>query len=43
MSATPGQVGPIPTAGQHTDEVLSRLLGYDAKALEALRQAKVIA
>jgi len=43
MSATPGEVGPVPTAGQHTDEVLSRLLGYDAAALAALRQARVIA
>ncbi len=43
MSATPGRIGPVPTPGQHTDEVLSRLLGYDAAALDALRQAKVIA
>jgi crotonobetainyl-CoA:carnitine CoA-transferase CaiB-like acyl-CoA transferase len=43
MSKTPGRVGPVPTPGQHTDEVLSRLLGYDRTALEELRQAKVIA
>ena len=43
MSATPGQIGPVPTPGQHTDEILSHLLGYDAAALDALRQAKVIA
>ena len=43
MSKTPGRVGPVPTPGQHTDEVLSRLLGYDRAALEELRQAKVIA
>ncbi|MEZ5854211.1 MAG: CoA transferase [Hyphomicrobiaceae bacterium] len=43
MSATPGRVGPVPTPGQHTDEILSSLLGLDAAALSALRQAKVIA
>ena len=43
MSKTPGRVGPVPTPGQHTDEDLSRLLGYDRAALEELRQAKVIA
>ncbi|HMD65186.1 MAG TPA: CoA transferase [Stellaceae bacterium] len=43
MSKTPGRVGPVPTPGQHTDEVLSRLLGYDRVMLEELRQAKVIA
>jgi crotonobetainyl-CoA:carnitine CoA-transferase CaiB-like acyl-CoA transferase len=43
MSKTPGRVGPVPTPGQHTDEVLSRLLGYDSAILEELRQAKVIA
>ena len=43
MSKTPGRVGPVPTPGQHTDEVLSRLLGYDRATLQELRQAKVIA
>jgi crotonobetainyl-CoA:carnitine CoA-transferase CaiB-like acyl-CoA transferase len=43
MSKTPGRIGPVPTPGQHTDEVLSRLLGYDRGTLEELRQAKVIA
>jgi crotonobetainyl-CoA:carnitine CoA-transferase CaiB-like acyl-CoA transferase len=43
MSKTPGRVGPVPTPGQHTDEVLGRLLGYDAAALRGLRDAKVIA
>ena len=43
MSATPGRVGPVPTAGQHTDEVLSGLLGYDEAVLADLRQAKAIA
>jgi crotonobetainyl-CoA:carnitine CoA-transferase CaiB-like acyl-CoA transferase len=43
MSATPGRVGPVPTPGQHTDEVLGALLDFDAAKLAALRQAKVIA
>ena len=43
MSKTPGRVGPVPTPGQHTDEVLSRILGYDRVILDELRQAKVIA
>lgn len=42
LSETPGQVRPVPTPGQHTDEVLIRLLGYDAKTLADLRAAKVI-
>ena len=43
MSKTPGRVGHVPTPGEHTDEVLSRLLGYDPSRLAALRQEKVIA
>ena len=43
MSKTPARIGPVPTPGQHTDEVLSRLLGYDRVRLEELRQAKVTA
>jgi crotonobetainyl-CoA:carnitine CoA-transferase CaiB-like acyl-CoA transferase len=43
MSATPGQIGPVPTPGQHTDEVLGNLLGYDSETLSQLRQQKVIA
>jgi crotonobetainyl-CoA:carnitine CoA-transferase CaiB-like acyl-CoA transferase len=42
MSRTPGRVGPVPTPGQHTDEILGRLLGYDAGGLAELREAKVI-
>ena len=42
MSATPGRVGPVPTPGQHTDEILGRLLSYDAARLASLRTAKVI-
>lgn len=43
MSKTPGRVGPVPTPGQHTDEVLGRLLGFDAGTLRGLRDARVIA
>ena len=43
MSRTPGRVGPVPTPGQHTDEVLGELLHYDAHALSELRAGKVIA
>jgi formyl-CoA transferase len=43
MSKTPGRVGPVPTPGQHTDDMLSQLLGYDRATLQELREAKVIA
>ncbi len=43
MSKTPGRVAPVPTPGQHTDEVLGRLLGLDGGTLSGLREAKVIA
>jgi crotonobetainyl-CoA:carnitine CoA-transferase CaiB-like acyl-CoA transferase len=43
MSKTPGRVGPVPTPGQHTDEVLGGLLDYDAAKLSALRAAYAIA
>ena len=43
LSATPGRVGPAPTPGQHTDEVLRDVLGYDKVALDTLRTAGAIA
>jgi formyl-CoA transferase len=43
MSKTPGRVGHVPTPGEHTDEVLSSLLGYDRATLDELRAVKVIA
>ena len=43
MSETPGRVGPVPTPGQHTDELLRGILGYDSATLSELRAAKVIA
>jgi crotonobetainyl-CoA:carnitine CoA-transferase CaiB-like acyl-CoA transferase len=42
MSKTPGRVGHVPTPGEHTDEVLSSILGYDKPTLAALRTEKVI-
>ena len=43
LSKTPARVGPVPTPGQHTDEVLGTLLGYDAGRLDGLRRAGAIA
>jgi crotonobetainyl-CoA:carnitine CoA-transferase CaiB-like acyl-CoA transferase len=43
LSKTPARVGPVPTVGQHTDEVLGGLLGYDRAALAALRNTGAIA
>src|SRR5882672_9828535 len=43
LSKTPARVGPVPTIGQHTDETLRGLLGYDAPRLAALRRAGAIA
>lgn len=46
ISATPPEVRqdflPPPTLGQHTDEVLSQLLGYSTEKIDRLRQEKVI-
>jgi crotonobetainyl-CoA:carnitine CoA-transferase CaiB-like acyl-CoA transferase len=43
MSKTPGRIGPVPTPGQHTDEIISSVLGYDASAIGGLRSAGAIA
>jgi crotonobetainyl-CoA:carnitine CoA-transferase CaiB-like acyl-CoA transferase len=43
LSQTPARVGPVPTPGQHTDEVLGRVLGYERETLDALRRAGAIA
>src|SRR5438876_8666901 len=43
LSATPGRLGPVPTPGQHTDAVLSCVLGYDPPAIDALRRAGTVA
>ncbi len=43
LSATPGRTDwPGPALGEHTDEVLSGLLGYDAERIAALREAGVV-
>jgi len=43
LSRTPARVGEVPTPGQHTDELLRDVLGYDDAKLGALRGAKAIA
>ncbi|MGH7389851.1 MAG: CaiB/BaiF CoA transferase family protein [Candidatus Rokuibacteriota bacterium] len=43
LSKTPARVGAVPTPGQHTDEVLGRVLDYDRATLDALRNAGAIA
>ncbi len=43
LSKTPARVGAVPTPGQHTDEVLREVLGYDAAKLTALRGVRAIA
>jgi len=46
LSATPvrgpGQGLPPPLLGQHTDEVLGSVLGWDAEKLNGLKAKKVI-
>ena len=42
FSKTPGKLGPVPTPGQHTEEILAGLLNYDVARLEQLRAERVI-
>jgi crotonobetainyl-CoA:carnitine CoA-transferase CaiB-like acyl-CoA transferase len=42
FSKTQGKLGPVPTPGQHTDEILGGLPGYDADRIASLRAAGVI-
>ena len=43
LSETPAAVrGPGPLLGEHTDDVLRNLLGYDAEAVAALRSDGVV-
>jgi crotonobetainyl-CoA:carnitine CoA-transferase CaiB-like acyl-CoA transferase len=43
MSKTPGRIGPVPTPGQHTDEIIGTVLGYDPSVIGNLREAGAIA
>jgi formyl-CoA transferase len=43
FSKTPARVGPVPTPGQHTDEILGSVLGYDRATLDGLRASGAIA
>ena len=43
MSKTPGRLGPVPIPGQHTDEIVANVLGYDPAAIANLRGAGAIA
>jgi crotonobetainyl-CoA:carnitine CoA-transferase CaiB-like acyl-CoA transferase len=42
FSETPGRLGPVPALGQHTDEILGGLLGYDGDRIAGLRAANTI-
>lgn len=42
LSASPTEYTPAPLLGQHTDEVLSTWLGYDAAQLEQLRAQGIV-
>jgi crotonobetainyl-CoA:carnitine CoA-transferase CaiB-like acyl-CoA transferase len=43
LSATPGEVkAPPPLLGQHTDAILSNILGYTANQIAELRQLKAV-
>jgi crotonobetainyl-CoA:carnitine CoA-transferase CaiB-like acyl-CoA transferase len=43
LSRTPARVGRVPEPGEHTEEVLGSLLGYERAAIERLRRAGAIA
>jgi len=43
LGRTPGGIqGPPPALGEHTDEVLSRLLGLSREEIASLREAEVV-
>jgi formyl-CoA transferase len=39
LSASPARIERSPTLGEHTDEVLKEVLGYDAAKVEQLKGA----
>ena len=39
LSASPAKIERSPTLGEHTDEVLNQVLGYDATKVENLKKA----
>jgi formyl-CoA transferase len=39
LSASPAKIERSPTLGEHTDEVLTQVLGYDAAKVDALKSA----
>ena len=39
LSASPAKIERSPTLGEHTDEVLTAVLGYDAQKIDALKTA----
>ncbi|MGD9941926.1 MAG: CaiB/BaiF CoA transferase family protein [Burkholderiaceae bacterium] len=42
FSRTPGKIGPVPEAGQHSEELLRDLLGYDAMKIAALKASAIV-
>lgn len=42
FSKAPGQVGPVPAPGEHTQEILGAVLSYDANRISKLRDDKVV-
>lgn len=42
LSDAPGKLGPVPMPGQHTQEILSGLLGYDSEKISRLRAEQAI-
>ena len=43
FSRTPAVIGSTPMPGEHTEELLTQLLGYSAENVEKLRSAEVVA
>jgi formyl-CoA transferase len=39
LSASPAQIGRSPMLGEHTDEILKEVLGYDEARIKSLKSA----